>query len=67
MLSGKFRDRHSITLPVILILANNRRQQTVAQQRMQTGQTFVLYRSGSFESGFVTASVLRQRSSACST
>lgn len=42
----------------MLILANNRRQQKVTQQRMQAGQTFALYGSGSFESGFVTASFL---------
>ena len=58
MLPGKVRDRQSVTLPVILIIANNRRQQKVTQQRMQAGQTFALYGTGSFESGFVTASGL---------
>jgi hypothetical protein len=38
VLPGKFWGRQVVTLPVILILANNRRQQTVTQQSMQAGQ-----------------------------
>ena len=38
MLPGKFWGRQVVTLLVILILANNQRQQTVTQQSMQAGQ-----------------------------